>query len=242
MGILPAFFYLILALAAFAVAAGLLVWVIRYVGRSGQNPGKHPDPADTSAAPSTGEQELLRVSRTQKGELAVFVRGRRYRHLREISDRQIGQETVEAIKAVLAFAEGWLPRLRQPSSQPDAGPNHRPDDRASTVDEEEFLERLRQADMFASRRPPGPSEAEPLIPVEAINELVQERLRERPDLLGQHVYLTTEANGNLRIYVGLETFESIDDIPRPEVRTLIQDAIHEWEGRCPDPADRYTQT
>ena len=238
MGILPAFFYLILALAAFAAAAGLLVWVIRYVGRSGRNPGKHPDPTDASAPPPTGEQELLRVLRTQKGELAIFVQGRRYRHLREISDRQVGHETVEAIKAVMAFAEGWLPKLRQPASQSDSGPDYRPDDRAPTVDEEEFLERLRRADMFAQRHPSRPSTSGPLIPVEAINDLLQERLQERPDLLGQHVYLTTESNGSLRIYVGLEAFESIDDIPRPEVRTLIQDAIHEWEEGYLDPTGR----
>ena len=222
-GVLPAFFYLVLALAALGVAGCLLVWVIRYVGRKDDGKSKEsPNPdAATPSAPA-GEQELLRVSRTQKGELAVYVQGQRYRHLRWITDPQIGRETIEALKTVLAFAEGWLPASPRAPSQ--SAPVR------STVDEEAFLERLRQSDMFSTRDSSPASWTEPLIPVEAINDLVQKRLQERPDLAGQHVRLTTEASGDLRIYVGPRAFESVDDVPEPEVRALIQDAIREWES------------
>lgn len=226
MGALPALFYLVLALAALALAGGLLVWIIRYASsRDDGGPKERPQPPTVATPAPAGEQELLRVSRTEKGELAVFVQGQRRRHLQEIADPQLGRETVEALKAVLAFAEDWLPALRQPPPQPAA--------RKSTVDEETFLERLRRSDMFSlrspSRSPSKPSPPEPLIPVEKINDLVQERLREQPDLVGRYVYLTTGANGSVRIYVGQQIFEAVDDIPEPEVRALIQDAVSEWE-------------
>jgi hypothetical protein len=223
MGALPALFYLILALAALAMAGGLLVWVIRYAGsKDGSSSGERLNPTTAGTSAPEGEQELLRVSRTQKGKLVVVVQGRRYRHLREIADPQVGRETIEALKAVLAFAEGWLPTSPQAPSQPASG--------KSTVDEEAFLEQLSRSDLFSAGVTPASSRVGPLMPVEAINDLVQERLRKRPDLAGWHIFLTTERDGTLRFYVGPQSFESVDDIPEPEVQALIRDAIREWES------------
>jgi len=225
MGMLPAFFYLILALVALAVAGILLVWIIRYVGSRDGNPRESPNPGIDVTSALAGEQELLRVLRTQKGELAIYIQGQRHRHLREITDPQVGRETIEALKAVLAFAEGWLP-----ASPPTPVP---PPARKSSVDEEAFLERLRRANLFAAKGPSRPSSAGLVIPAEAINELVQERLQERPDLAAQPIRLSTESDGRLRIDVGLQSFESVGDIPESAVRSLIQDAIREWESGYP---------
>lgn len=231
MGTLPAFFYLFIALAALAVAGGLIVWVIRYAGGKGSgSPGEDTKPTTAVASAPAGEHELLRVSRTQKGNLAIFVQGRRYGHLQEIADPQVGHETIEALRTVLAFAEGWIPTPRETPRQPISG---RP-----SMDEEAFLEQLRRSDLFSRRTPSRSSLPEPLIPVERINDLVQERLRERPDLAGRRICLTTGLNGSVRIYVGQQTFETVGDIPEPEVRALIQDAIHEWENSYAGPG-RY---
>jgi hypothetical protein len=233
MGALPPVIYLILTLAAFIIAGGLLIWVAGYIKSGGQGDSKRrqqPPTASALAEPGTpapaGEQELLRVSRTKKGGLAVFVQGQRYRHLREIKDVQVGRETIEALKTVLTFAEGWLPTPTPSQPAP----------RESTVDEEAFLERLRRSDLFSlsPRRggagggvKPRPG---PLIPVEKINDLVQERLRERPELAGRHVRLTVGPGESLRIYVGQQTFDAVGHIPDLQIRALIQDAIREWEG------------
>ena len=225
MGMLPAFFYLILALAALAVAGVLLVWIIRYAGSKDGRSRETRDPTTGSASASAGEPELLRVSRTGKGDIVIHVRGRRYRHLREITDPQVGRDTIEALKTVLAFAEGWLP-----ASPPTPVP---PPARKSSVDEEAFMERLRRANLFAAKGPSRPSSAGLVIPAEAINELVQERLQERPELAAQPIRLSTEPDGRLRIDVGLQSFESVGDIPEPAVRSLIQDAIREWESGYP---------
>ena len=233
MGALHPAIYLALTLAAVAMAGGLLVWIIGYIrggGKGSSRERKRPPTGVEPAGPRTptpaGEQELLRVSRTEKGQLAIFVQGRRYRHLREIKDQQVGRETIEALKTILAFAEGWLPTLRQTL------PQHAP--RKSTVDEKAFLEQLRRSDLLfpggLARSSPSGSYPEPLIPVKQINDLVQERLRERPDLARQNIRLTTGVGGVLRIYVGQQTYEAVGDLPDPEVRALIQDAIREWEN------------
>jgi hypothetical protein len=220
MGALPPFVYILLALGSLAIAGALLVWVVDYIRSTGSRQREEP-PASVEPTPA-GEQELLRVLRTSKDGLAVYAQGQRYRHLREIADPQVGRETVEALQAVLAFAEGWLPAPSRPPVQPAP--------REPTVDEATFLERLRRGDVFSPRSPAGPSLLEPVIPVEYINDLVQERLREQPDLARRRICLTTEVDGSLRIYVGQQTFQTVEDIPEPAVRALIRDAIREWEG------------
>lgn len=222
MGMLPAFFYLILALVALGVAGILLVWIIRYAGSRDGNPRESPKPGiDVTSAPAA-EQEFLRVSRTQKGELAIYVQGQRRRHLREITDPLVGRQTIEAIKAVLAFAEGWLPTSPHTTTEPPS--------KKSTVNEEAFLERLRRASLFSTQGSSRSPAVQPLVPAEAINNMVQERLEKRPDLAARQIRLTTEADGHLCIHVGLQSFEVVDDIPEPEIRSLIKDAIHEWES------------
>lgn len=168
-----------------------------------------------------GDQELLRVSRTKK-RVEVFVQGQRYRHLREVADAQVGREAIEAIKAVLAFAEGWLPTPRQ--TPPLPAPEK------PAVDQEGFLERLRQSDLFPSDSSSEPSPPGPLPLVKEIDELVQRRLRERPELAKQRVRLISGEDGSLCIYVGQQTFSSVDDVSDPQVQALIQDAIREWES------------
>jgi hypothetical protein len=70
---------------------------------------------------------------------------------------------------------------------------------------------------------------EPLPLVDEINDLVQRRLKENPNLAHHLITLTTSIRGDLRIYVDQKAFQAVDDITNSEVRDLIQDAIYEWE-------------
>lgn len=236
MGSLPPFMFLIFTLAAFAVAGGLLVWVIGYIGGKGKSAKKREQPASamSSAEPETcapaGEQELLRVSRT-KGGLAVFVQGQRYRHLQKITDPKVGRETIEALKSVLTFAEGWLPSTQQ---QPASSSPPAPD-----VDQATFIRQLRQTPPPSPPKPTGlrgmlPKQAphsmlERLTFVSEIDDMVQQRLEERPDLARHRIRLTANKVG-LSIQVDQQTFDAVDDIPDPQIKALIRDAIREWEG------------
>ncbi len=226
---LPPEFLFLATLIVIALAGGLTVWLIRYV--SGREKRKRrrdpiaaeapvPMPTAAPASPSEGEQELLRVSRTDEGELVISVQGRPYRHLRQIADQQVGREAMEALKAVMAFSEGMLPstpqaapRAQQPSPKPSSRITDKPPEptAASTLHK------------------PG-SMLDPLFLVEGIDGLLQQRVRERPDMAGRFIRLATGRGGGLRIYIDQQVFESINDITDSEVRTLIQQVIREWEG------------
>lgn len=70
----------------------------------------------------------------------------------------------------------------------------------------------------------------PLNLADEIDQMVQHRLRERPDLADRHIRLASGLDGGLRIYVDGEIFEAVSDIADFKVREIIRDAIREWEG------------
>jgi hypothetical protein len=222
MGRLPlGVFVLIIALLS-ASAGALLTWVAAYAFRGGEDKTTR-EPSEKSSPPSeTGE--LLRVSRT-KEDLAVFVQGKPLRHLREITDPEVGRETVAAIRAVLAFAEGWLPTLQEQQGA------YRPTSRSSVVSEATSSHQTPGTTQTTYGSPSESSLLEPLRLVEEIDALVQERLRGRPDLAAQGIRLTHDIDGSILIYVGQQSYRSADDIPDDDVRGLIRDAIRAWESR-----------
>jgi len=223
---LPQGFLILAIVIASALGGGLLVWIASYVSGEDKDKKQHRRPPAVAApgkpgAPApAGEQELLCVSRTEKGSLAVFVQDQRYRRLSEIKDLQMRSETIAALKAVLTFAEGWLPSTAQ-----SAAVNRRRWEPASTtpvVKQAAFLAELRQQTPY--RTP------ESRTFVDEIDDLVQQRLQERPALAEHRIRLTTGEDGGLCIQVGQQTFGAVGDVPDIEVRALIQDAIREWEG------------
>jgi hypothetical protein len=230
-----------------AVAGGLLMWLAGYINRSiggGSSVGRQHDlsiaaairaeaEAPTPAPALAGEQELLRVSRTDAGELTVFVQGQPCNRLRDISDPRAGREAIEALQATLAFAEGWVPFIQKELTEAavSTGPT-KPQERHPR----EPLRPIRPASDSTSAtvvrpgvREPG-SMLDPLAMVEEIDALVQRRLKERSDLADRLITLTVGLGGGLRIYMDQQAFQTVDEVDDPHVRALIQDAIREWEG------------
>ena len=237
MDTIPSFVFLILALALLALAGGLGIWIYNFLtGEGSESPKRERSSATgmsaVEASVAAGAQELLSVHRLKRDELAVFVRGQRYYHIRGIQDPQLGIEAVEAVVRVMAFAEGWLPILQQQVSQ--SSPTK------PTVDAETFLKQLRQSELFPQETSPpgllgslGRKSSQPLAPLltpaDEINNLVHERMQERPDMARRDIRITTSTDGSLHFRIGMETCTEVDNISDPEVKALIQDAIREWK-------------
>ncbi len=212
---------IVLAVAVLSASAGaLLTWIVTRLTGSGRSETARRPPEEEGAA----TDNLLRVART-KGSPAIFVQGRRVGHLRDIKDRETGQETISAIKAVLAFAEGWLPALqerRDSSGSPERQPA------AGALD---VSPPLRPRPPIAAERARGASLSEPLRLIEEIDALVQKRLQGQPELAKYRIRLTRDVHGRPLIYVGQEHYRSADDVPDDEVRAFIQETIHIWENQ-----------
>ena len=237
MDAIPTPIFLVISLALLLLAGGMGVWLYNYA--TGRDPESKKQERSTAAGSlpekevsiPASAQELLSVHRLERDELAVFVRGQRYYHLRGIQDVQVGTDAVKAVTCVMSFAEGWIPAPveKKQATSPSKPP----------VDQEAFLEQLRQSDLFPKetsypglldglKRSSSKSLAPLLTPADAINELVQQRMQEQPDMAKRDIRVTTGEDGSLRFRMGLHTFTEIDDISDPQVKALIQDAIREW--------------
>jgi hypothetical protein len=209
-----------LAIAVLSALAGaLLTWLVTYLTGGAQDTVAPRSPREEGAP----TDDLLRVVRT-KGDPAVFVQGKRVNHLRDIQDRDIGQQTVLAIKAVLAFAEGWLPALQEERGSPDAT-------RQRSAADARPAPAPMPENLVIAERDRGASLSEPLKLVEEIDALIQRRLQERPDLAKHRLRLTRDVHGHPLIYVGQQRYRSADEIPDDEVRAFIQETIQIWENQ-----------
>lgn len=76
---------------------------------------------------------------------------------------------------------------------------------------------------------PAAAKKEPQTIVEQINDLVEKmasNLSERE----RSVHLTDNGHQGVTVWVGLEKFNSVDDVPYPEVQGLIKAAVARWEA------------
>ena len=221
MGALPPGALILLVAALSALAGGVLTGLIFYA----TDAGRRDTPDRPSDQTETRTKDMLRVVQTNSGP-AVLVRGQRKRHLREIGDRQTGEEAVAAVRAVLAFAEGWLPALQE-RGVPSATSGPAPHPAASRVSSS-------SSPVFANSGPEDPSTSSPsqtLNLFEEIDTLLQRRVVERPDLATRGIRLTEDLDGGLLIYVGRERYHSTADIPDDAVRGFIRETIRMWENQ-----------
>ncbi len=226
---------------------GLLVWVFRSSSNKKEQDEQLSSPpvaeSVTADEPSSlshvtdpitpeDQRELLRVLRTEDG-LVITVGGESYRRLRDINDPRIGQDTVDAVRAILAFAEGWFPFIRKWSAETSSD--------AEVSKQVPHPGHAHPVGALPPSRPSAPAlrpairepgrMLEPLSLIEEINDLVQKRLQGEPDLADHLITLTSAIDGSLRIYVDHDVFQGIDEITDLRVRALIQDAVREWKGR-----------
>lgn len=88
----------------------------------------------------------------------------------------------------------------------------------------------KQEEREAARPAVAPEAARrPLSMVEQINQILERKLRDLPEAR-RAVRLVEGAGGSVRVYVGVDAYSSIDDVPDSDIRGLIRDAVAEWEA------------
>lgn len=163
---------------------------------------------------------VLSVQNSVDDDLQIWVQGKQYSHLKDIADDEIGYGAIEALKAILAFTEGWLPATARPAGA-TAGESAPTKDKS--VEDLEHYNRL-----ISKQAGPFPTDSQRTL-AEQINALVQDRLEIRSDLASLHVKIDSSSSGALFIRVGSQVFDSVDAISHVEVRGIIQEAIQDWE-------------
>lgn len=64
--------------------------------------------------------------------------------------------------------------------------------------------------------------------VDEVNNILQKKLIGSP-LAGKGIHLMENFNKEIRFWVGLNSYDDVEDIPDPDVRQIINDSVREWE-------------
>jgi hypothetical protein len=74
----------------------------------------------------------------------------------------------------------------------------------------------------------GEPEVKMLSVIEEVNDILQKKLHGSP-LAGKGIHLMENHNKEIRFWVGLNSYNDVDEIPDSEVRQIIDDSVREWE-------------
>jgi hypothetical protein len=64
--------------------------------------------------------------------------------------------------------------------------------------------------------------------IDEVNEILQKKLLGSP-LAGKGIHLMENHNREIRFWVGLNSYDDVDQIPDPDIRKIIDDSVREWE-------------
>ena len=79
-------------------------------------------------------------------------------------------------------------------------------------------------------QPEPQKEVKLLSVIEEIDKILQEKLKTSP-LGDRGIQLMENQRQEIRIWVGLQSYDAIEDIPDADVRALIMESVEEWEQR-----------
>ena len=74
-------------------------------------------------------------------------------------------------------------------------------------------------------------EPKALTMIEQINEILQRLLPISP-IAGKNVRITEDPFKGVIVWVGLDKYEGIDDVPDKDIRIVIRAAVAEWEKQA----------
>jgi len=74
----------------------------------------------------------------------------------------------------------------------------------------------------------GEPEVKMLSVIDEVNDILQKKLHGSP-LAGKGIHLMENHNNEIRFWVGLNSYNDVNEIPDPEVRLIIDESVREWE-------------
>ena len=198
-----------------------------------------------SEAPEAGEWLRL-LGDAEQGRFWVQIAGQRYARLQEVTDRQVGLCILKGISYLVQFTRGLiatdagvgsvpLPTLRVEAppasvSFPASSAGAKVEPSTELIRQQEaFLRRLlEQGSSQPALTSKKAAESGPTFDlVDEINRIFQSKLA-LSARAGTDAELIGGRDGSVRVRIGSRTYESPDQVPDEELRSLIKAAIAEW--------------
>jgi hypothetical protein len=212
-----------------------------------------PPPSTPSARPETitvDDPGLLRV-KNENGSFVLDLDGQRVNPISLSSDQR--RRLIDMLNIMRPWLEGRAApdTASAPASKPSMPPAQRSTP-PTTLDER--LNAIGSAPAPSKPAPPSPASPAPQQPVRPpaarpstvakedrpaapansivgqIDSVLQARLA-GTNLEERGIFLTQSPDGSVNVYVGLNRYNGIDDVPDAEIRAAIRAAISEWENK-----------
>ncbi len=204
------------AVVSYAVffVLGILVALLFSASSSGKKQPKKEEPIPHPSPPILEGKTLLRLWKDDNGRLRLALDGKPV-PVSEISPVE-RRRLVTLINALRPWVDTRVAAPAAPSAPPPPPP----------------------APKREAAAPPPPSSeekdsaapAKPLSMVEEIDEILQEKLAHHP-LKNRGIRLVESPTGGVIVYVGLQRYEMVADIPDSSIQAIIRESIAEWEER-----------
>jgi hypothetical protein len=172
---------------------------------------------------------LLRI-KNESGTMTLDLDGQRVRPTSLSADQR--KRLIEMLNIMRPWLEGKPASVPTPTAPPHPKPAPATETRQSAP-----------APIIAP--PPQPaSRPTPSTPIKAtdepesapksivgqINMVLQKRMANTP-LASRGVSLMESVTGGVNVYIGVQRYEGIDDVPDEEIKAAIREAISEWENK-----------
>ena len=209
---------------------------------------KEKQPSSPAAKPETvtlDDPGLLRI-KNEGGTFTLDLDGKR------VNANTLSSDQRKRLIDMLNILRPWLEGRSAPAPAPAAKPTPPLTPKPTTLDERlDALGSLTPQNTPTPPPPPPPvtrqtaqhpatrsstiaKEDRPAAPANSIvgqiDSVLQARLAGTP-LAERGIFLTQSSEGGVNVYVGLTRYNGIDDVPDPEIKSIIRAAISEWENK-----------
>lgn len=194
--------------------------------------------ASAAVSPVTSDDPGLMRIKNENGLLTLDLDGVRVNPSALSTEQR--KRLIEMLNAMRPWLEGKPASTPAPMTPPQPTPVPVADTRQGTATPIAFPLPRPVTQPQPSTPKPSPStrkkedepEAAPTSIVGQINAILQARIVNTP-LMSRGVTLMESITGGVNVYVGIQRYEAIDDVPDDEIKAAIRAAIAEWE-------DKYT--
>jgi hypothetical protein len=184
------------------------------------------------------EQELLRVAREPAtGQVSIYIAGKPYANFHDIQSPANEQAFMLAFRLLQAFSENAIVAAPEAGEAEAAPKTAEPPSAAPVVyraaelppPELPSMQPFQQFRKLRSKQPPATK-----FVIKSITEQIEDHLQDkiaRTPLARRGVHVRAEPQGNAIFLLEGKAYLAVDDVPDPEVRQVIRDAISEWEKK-----------
>ncbi len=219
----------IILLGAIAVSLILGLGAGYMIGRAG---GEPEEKSQESPASSAYPSDALHIWRDpQRKQLVIQIGGRVFRSPDDLSMRER-----KVMVGLLTYLRKWLGLPDQSASAPSPAAPPQPSQPPPATQAPHPSPASQAAPPPRPHSPPAPQDepspaaSTPKSIVAQIDDILQKKLAVSA-LKHRGIRLMESPNGGMTIWVGLESYTAIDDVPDAEVVAMIRAAVQEWERR-----------